>query len=125
YAMRTRRPGLIFVLSDLMDPNGYQDGLNALLGRGYEVTLIQVLAVDEVDPPLSGDLRLIDVESGEAQEVSINEEVREVYLQRLLSWREEIGAFCLKRGVHFITLDTRTPWEQLLQHELRRVGVLH
>jgi uncharacterized protein (DUF58 family) len=30
YALHGRRPGLIFLLSDLLSPNGYKDGLNAV-----------------------------------------------------------------------------------------------
>ncbi|MCP4417225.1 MAG: DUF58 domain-containing protein, partial [Chloroflexi bacterium] len=64
YAQRGRRPGLLFVLSDLLSPNGYQDGLNALQFRGYEVGLIHLLSLDEVEPPVSGDLKLVDIETG-------------------------------------------------------------
>lgn len=124
YTLRARRAGMCVVLSDLMNESGFRDGLSALQGRGFEVTLIHMLAHDEVEPQISGDLRLIDVETGSAQEVSIDEEIRELYIQRLLAWREEIGAFCLKRGIHYITMDTRTPWEALILYELRRIGVL-
>jgi hypothetical protein len=33
YALRGRRPGLLFLVSDLLSPNGWQDGLSALLSR--------------------------------------------------------------------------------------------
>jgi hypothetical protein len=61
YVLRGGRPGLLFILSDLLSPNGYQDGLNALQARGYEVGLIHILSPDEVEPPVSGDLKLVDV----------------------------------------------------------------
>lgn len=124
YALRAKRPGLAFLISDLMHEDGYQGALSSLQGRGYEVTLIHVLAPDEVNPPLEGDLRLIDIESGQTAEVTVDDETMLAYQARLLGWREEIGTYCLKRGVHYVALDSATPWEQLILYELRKLGVL-
>jgi hypothetical protein len=48
----------------------------------------------------------------------------DVYQGRLLAWREEIGEFCLKRGIHYVTVETSSPWEELILSQLRRLGVL-
>jgi hypothetical protein len=98
--------------------------LSLLQGRGFEIALIHVLSPDEVNPQLDGDLRLIDVETGQPQEVTLDAETMADYQARLLAWREEIGEFCLKRGIHYITIESSTPWEQLILYELRRLGVL-
>jgi len=124
YALKARRAGMCVVFSDLMHDSGYQDGLSALQGRGFEVVLVHVLAPDEVNPRLEGDLRLVDVESRRTQDVTVDAEMMRVYQERLLAWREEAGEFCLKRGIHYLTLDTGTPWEQVILYELRRMGVL-
>lgn len=124
YALRARRPGVCVVFSDLMNDSGYRDGLSALQGRGFEITLIHVLAPDEVEPSMSGDLRLIDVETGKPQEVTLDDEMLGIYRARLLAWREEIGDFCLKRGIHYVTVESSAPWEELILFELRRLGVL-
>ena len=60
YAVRGGRPGLCFIISDLFSPNGFQEGLNVLLGKGYEVGILHILSLDEVTPPMGGDLRLVD-----------------------------------------------------------------
>lgn len=124
YAQRGGRPGLCFIISDLMSPNGFQDGVNALLGKGYEVGLIQVLSPDEVTPPAAGDLRLVDVETGRTQEVSIDGGMRELYLRRFSEWRSSIQAECIKRGVHFVTVETSEAWEKVILHNLRRLGAV-
>lgn len=125
YAARSSRPGLCLLISDLMSPSGYQDGLSALQGRGYEVAVIHILAPDEVNPPLVGDLRLIDSETGQAQDVTVDTAMREQYTRRLLAWRDEIGNYCARRGIHYATVETGTPWEELILFELRRLGVVH
>jgi uncharacterized protein (DUF58 family) len=124
YAVRGGRPGLCFVISDLMSPNGFQEGVNALLGKGYEVGLIQVLSPDEVVPPIGGDLRLVDVETGRAQEVSVDGGMRDLYLKRFSEWRTGIQAECVKRGVHYVTVETSEAWEKVILQSLRRLGAV-
>ncbi len=125
HAMRTKRAGMCFILSDLMSETGYREGISALQGRGFEVTLIHVLSKDEIDPQISGDLKLVDVETGKTQDVSLDDEMLDLYKKRFLAWTEDIGMFCMKRGIHYVQLDTSTPWEQLILFELRRLGILH
>ncbi len=124
YAVHTSRPGLCLIVSDMMSPSGYEDGLSALQGRGYEVGLIHVLSPDEVEPILAGDLHLVDVETGQGQDVTVDVSMRDLYVRRLLAWRDEIGAYCTRRGIHYVTVETGTPWEQLILFELRRLGVV-
>lgn len=123
YALRSNRPGLCILLSDMMT-EGYRDGLSALQARGFEIAVVQVLAPDEVNPEITGDLRLIDVETGIPQEVTIDSEMRNLYQERLIAWRDEMGDFCLKRGVHFVGIETSTSWEELILFQLRRLGVV-
>ena len=122
YALESRRPGMAFVISDLFSPVGYQNGATQLLGRGYEVTLLHVLAMDEIDPPLAGDLRLVDSETDQVQEVSIDGGMRLAYRQRLLSWREEIRQNCRQRGMRYMDLNTSTAWDKVVLYEMRRGG---
>jgi uncharacterized protein (DUF58 family) len=124
YSARMSRAGVCIVLSDMMSPGGYEDGLRALQGRGNEVTAIQVLSPDEVDPQIVGDLKLIDVETGIPQDVTVDEAMRGLYIERLQAWQAEISDYCTKRGIHFASIETSTPWEQLILSELRRVRVV-
>jgi uncharacterized protein (DUF58 family) len=124
YAMRAGRPGLCLVISDMFSPSGYIDGLNALLGKGYEVAMIHVLSPDEIEPPLAGDLRLLDAETGAAQEVSVDSSMRDLYVRRVEEWRDSIRMECVRRNVHYIPVDTRTPWEKVILFDLRRLGIV-
>ncbi|MBZ0279862.1 MAG: DUF58 domain-containing protein [Anaerolineae bacterium] len=124
YAVRGGRPGLCFLISDLFSPTGFQDGVNALLAKGYEVGIIHVVSPDEVDPPLGGDLRLVDVETGQPQEVTIDGGMRDLYMKRFSEWRESIRTDCLRRGVHYVSVETNTPWEKVILFNLRRLGAV-
>ncbi len=125
FARRTVRPGVCVLVSDLFAPEGIEAGLRALQGRGHQVALLHVLSSDEVAPELGGDLRLVDVENGAAHDVTVDAEALARYTERLAAWQAAIRALCVRRGVRYVAVETRTPWEQLILAELRRVGVVH
>lgn len=124
YGVRAGRPGLALIITDMLSPAGYADGLNALQGRGYEVALLHLLSPDEIDPPLTGDLRLIDSETGTPQDVTIDGAMRDLFSRRVRAWQEEIATLCQNREVHYVSIDTSTPWENVILFALRRAGVV-
>lgn len=124
YALQARRPGLLFVISDLFSPAGYRDGLAQLQGRGYEVGVLHVLAPEELDPPLAGDLRLIDAETGTPQDVTLDGSLRELYRRRVAAWRDDIETYCGKRGIHYVPVTTATPWDALVLFQMRQRGLV-
>src|SRR2546426_1588368 len=58
-ALQVRQAGVAVVLSDFLDPAGYDSGLTALVGRGFQVNAVQILAPDELNPAAYGALPLI------------------------------------------------------------------
>jgi uncharacterized protein (DUF58 family) len=124
YAMLSSRAGLGFLLTDLFSPGGYQPGLNALQSQGYELALLHVLAPEEIDPPLAGDLRLLDSETHEPQDVSVDGSLRDLYKRRVQGWRDEIEATCLKRGVHYVPVTTATKWDEVVLYQMRKLGLV-
>jgi uncharacterized protein (DUF58 family) len=120
YALTGGRPGLLFLVSDLLSPAGYRTGLGQLQGRGYEVAVLHLLAPAEVDPPLAGDLRLIDAETGEPQDITLDGGLRDLYRKRVGTWRDEIEAHCLKRGIHYVPVLTSSAWDELVLYQLRQ-----
>lgn len=124
YALGGKRPGLAFLLTDLFAPSGYRAGLAQLQGRGYEVSILHLLSTDELDPPLAGDLRLIDAETGTSQDVTLDGSLRELYRKRVMAWRDDIEAYCLKRGMHYVPVTTDITWDELVLYHLRRRGLI-
>jgi uncharacterized protein (DUF58 family) len=124
YALRGRRPGLLFLVSDLLSPRGFRSGLNDLQARGHEVGLIHLLSQDELEPPLVGDLKLIDVETGQDTEISMDAPTADQYRLRLRDWMGDVASYCRGRDVHYIPVSTDTPWEKLIMQTLRTKGIL-
>ena len=108
YARRAREPGLAVVISDLLDPGGFEAGVRALLEHRFDVHLIHVLAPEEMNPELAGDLRLVDSETGEVRELSVDGDAIRAYRERLRQFLERVEAFSRARelGYHRVTVDT-------------------
>lgn len=123
YAAAAGQPGPLLLFSDLLD-EGWQDGLHAVAGRGFEVTVLHLLAPEEVEPELSGDLRLLDAETGAEVEITADYEMLARYKEGLADWQNEIRRFCGARGIHYAPVTTSLPFEELLFAWLRRQGVL-
>jgi uncharacterized protein (DUF58 family) len=123
-AIKPRRAGLAIVISDLLASEGYESGLRELLGRGYEAVLIHLLAPDELDPQLAGDLQLVDLETGQEQDVSLDGGLRSLYRQRAQAWMQSIRADCRTRGIRYLQLGTGQPWDQALLLEMRQAGIV-
>src|SRR5437868_1274045 len=49
-ALEARQAGVAIVLSDFLDPQGYESGLSALVGRGFSINAVQILAPEEMNP---------------------------------------------------------------------------
>jgi uncharacterized protein (DUF58 family) len=124
YLNTPKRPGLCFILSDFLSPSGYQAGLSQLLGRGFEVVLVHLFSPDELEPPLSGDLRLMDVETSQGREVSLDGRLRLLYHQRVQEWRDELHQFCRKRGARYLDLSTQQPWDQAVLYQMHLAGIV-
>ncbi len=123
YVAAATQPGPLLLFSDLLD-EGWQDGLHALAGRGFEVTVLHLLAPEEVNPELTGDLELVDVETGAQVELTADYEMLARYRDGLAAWQAEIHRFCGARGMHYVPVETSLPFEELLFAWLRRQGVL-
>ena len=122
-AVEARQAGLAVVLSDFLDPAGYELGLNALVGRGFQVDAVQILAPEELNPSTYGDLKLVDSETGTLQEVTFGRFRLKAYQQTVQNFCQRLREFCQARGVHFFSVSSDTSLEQLLLRQLRQSQV--
>jgi uncharacterized protein (DUF58 family) len=119
YAMRAREPGLAVVISDLLDPAGYETGIRALLERRFDVHVVHLLDPQEVNPEFGGDLRLIDAETGELREVTVDGEAVRAYRERLHQFLERAEGFCRAHELGYHRVITDTPVEEFVLTQLK------
>ncbi len=123
FASTSRNSGVAIVLSDFFDPD-WQSGIKALLARGFQVAVLHLLAEDEVHPTLLGDLRIIDSETNEAKEMSVNPQLLARYQGAFDAFCAEIEAFCHRYGVDYLRTSTALPFEDLMLKYMRQGGLV-
>lgn len=123
-AITRRGKGVMLVLSDFFVKEGYEDGLRLLKGHGYEVFVVQVLAPEELEPKIGGDLRLKDVEDGDVAEVTITASLLKKYKQTINAYCNRLHEFCAQRDITHMTVTSDTPVDQFVLDYLRRRGLL-
>lgn len=122
-ALEARQAGVAVVLSDFLDPAGYENGLEALAGRGFQVNAVQILSPEELNPATYGDLKLVDAETGAIQEVTFGKYRLKHYQQTVQNFCQRLREFCQARGIRFFMASSATPLEQLLLKQLREAEV--
>jgi uncharacterized protein (DUF58 family) len=119
YAVRAREPGLAIIISDLLDPAGFESGVRALLERRFEVHVIHVLTAEELHPTLAGDLRLHDSETGELLEITVDGEALRNYRHRLGQFLQRVEDFCRSQEIGYRRVSTELPVEEFVLSHLR------
>jgi len=137
-ALTRKGKGVMIVLSDALVREDVRTGLNFLAaggtpgsgGSGFDTTLLQVLDPMELDPSLGverglvGDLRLTDIESGRASELTISAPLIRAYKRKAEGHVEAVRAACLARGMGHVLVKNNEDPVEILTGALRRRGVL-
>jgi uncharacterized protein (DUF58 family) len=121
---RLPRRSRLILLSDLLDLDGYQDGLLALQAVGHDVFVLHLLAPEELEPPEAGDVRLVDVETGGVEDLTLSRDRIAAYRERTARHFAEIEAFCFGRGIGYVRVSTAMPLEDLLFRSLTQGHLL-
>jgi uncharacterized protein (DUF58 family) len=124
FGLRASKHGVLLILSDFFDKGGFETGMKYLLAKHRDIYAIQILSPEEVDPTLMGDLRLIDIEDGDAAEVTVSRPLINRYKQNLEAYCQSIRDYCSKRGVNYMLTSTDVDFEQLVLNYMRRRGLV-
>ena len=119
--------GVLVVISDFLVPGGTERGLRYVCGRGFDVHAIQLLAPEELEPAahgVTGDLRLVDIESGAETEVTATAAVVRAYRASLDAHVAALRDFCVRRGITHTLVPTTMKLDTLLVDYLRRRGLV-
>jgi hypothetical protein len=118
FAAQTRKNGVVCVLSDFLTGERLET-IAPLAGLGHQVELIQILAPEEANPQLTGDLELVDAETGASEEVSMGQAVLRRYHQRLGALQSELKTFARRCGGDFHVCVTSQPLREFILGPLR------
>lgn len=126
-ASARRGRGVMVVMSDFLVRENLRTALNYLSGGGHDVYLLQVLSPGEIDPSkeeVVGDLRLSDIETGQASEVTVSAALVKRYRQRLAALTESLRIAAAARGMAHAVVPSDTDLSALLLDYLRTRGLV-
>jgi uncharacterized protein (DUF58 family) len=119
-ADRVTRRGIIVLISDCFDEVGpLLKGLRHLRFRGHEVILFHVLHPDEVDFPLDGNVRFVDLEGAE-ELLTRPHLLRPAYLRVVRAYLKEMEQGCDRGRIEYVRMTTDRPLKAALGEYLVR-----
>lgn len=124
FCLRNTGKGILVLITDLMDKSGYEEALKYLVARNLDIYLIHVLSQEEIDPDLTGDLKLVDCEDQDIAEISVSQRLIDRYRQTLATFIEQARDFSSRRGIVYTMTSTERSVDRLVSRYLRQRGLV-
>ncbi len=119
FIAQNKRRGVVVVLSDFYDPDGFIDGLNYLRYNKFEAIAVQLYDETELNPALRGELEVVDCETGEVQSITVTAGLLKEYRAAFDAFSKEIEDFCGKRNMLYLKSSIQTPFDELIMRVFR------
>lgn len=122
-----RLPGMTWIFSDFWLEGGEEElsrSLSLLSGAGQETVLVHVLSREELEPRLSGDLRLVDSESMTGKEVAVTGRVLDAYRKEMDNYRQMLARVCAERGMTYVLIPADMPLQEAVFGILASAGLV-
>jgi uncharacterized protein (DUF58 family) len=111
------------LISDLLEPiELIEEAIKKLQAYKQELIIIQPLAKEEIDPFYQGDIELLDSETQDKVNVTMNRAVKNSYQLRLNSHREQLERFCFERGIGYLSCEVANSLENILFNRMTAKG---
>ncbi len=124
FCIRNVHKGIVVLISDLMDKQGYEAALRMLVARDLDIFLVHLLSPEELQPEMKGDLKLIDCEDADQREISVSASLLKRYHQTLNAFVDGAKAFCRKRSISYIPARSDVAVDVLIEQYLRVRGLV-
>jgi uncharacterized protein (DUF58 family) len=124
FSLKCSGKGVVVLISDFMDKGGYEEALRYLVARQLDIYVLHVLSQEEIEPPVVGDLKLVDIEDADVAEITVNAALLDRYKKNLAAYRAGLAEFCSRRGVTYLFTSNQVPFERLIFTYLRQRGLV-
>jgi hypothetical protein len=120
---RPGQRGVTVLVSDLLAER-WSDAIDRLPARGDDLAVVHLLSRHELDPELTGDLDLIDAESGARASVSLSADGLAAYRTSTRRWLEDVQDRVRHVGATYVRLLAEDDLEAVLLRHWHDEGVL-
>jgi uncharacterized protein (DUF58 family) len=119
---REKRRGLVFILSDFLVPGGVMEALDRLRYHGHEVTLIRTVSALDREPDVSGEVEILDAETGRRLRAVVTPAVLRRYRERFEAIGKEVETAALNKGARLVSISSEDPFDDHIAQILRAIG---
>jgi uncharacterized protein (DUF58 family) len=121
---RPYRKGMSIVVSDFLDPDGWERGLRLLSGAGHDVFVIHVVSDAERHLGAMGSVRFVDAESGEYRDVDVTPGLAKAYGEAWNAYAADLEAFCDRYRLVYVRASADDPFEDVILTAFREGGLV-
>lgn len=114
--------GAAVIFSDFLTAGDLRRAFNLLHSAGLETFAVQLLGPSEIDPELTGDLRLVDCETFGNLDISSAGDLLALYHEYRAAHQAQLAALCQQRNGRFLSLSSGETLERVLFDVMRRKG---
>lgn len=115
------RKGITILVTDLMYDSRLEEALKLLSFKKQKVILCHVLADEELNPELEGNLRLIDSETEEHMDILAGSDAVNLYNHALTHFLNNTKAACSKYAADYLLINSSKP----IEHFLKQLHGIH
>ena len=130
-AMRGFRPardrkGIVFLISDMFGSSleDASEASSAMARWPVESHVVQIVHPREASPDLSGELQLLDVETGETRRMWLTKRDIEQYQKTFEQFVEQVHQACASHRINHVQWSTDHPFEEMFLNLLSRGSAL-
>ena len=114
-AARGAPRGLVVVISDLMTPEGWDDGFRHLGAMGHEMRIIRVGCAEDEKPDFKGELELVDAETDQRVRLRVGDALLKRYANEVHKHLEGCREACQRAGGRWIEVDVTMPMDAMVK----------
>lgn len=115
--------GPIVLVSDMLVVNWTE--VVRLLGTGsQDAVLVHLLGREDAEPDLTGDLELVDAETGDTVSIAATDDVMAQHRHAMQAWQAEVAATAARYGVAVVSTHDDDPVDRVVTVGLRGVGLV-
>ena len=124
FVSRVRRPSLVVVVSDFYGLAGVQRAIDLLRFFKHQIYVIQVASPWELDPPIRGELRLVDAEASDHADLTITDSMLRRYKRAFEQFSADLRRYSMRHSIGYSLARTDTPFDAFLLQMLQRGGLV-
>lgn len=124
FVSRVRRPSLVVLISDFYGLENARRAIDRLRFFKHQLYVIQVASPWELDPPIRGELRLVDTESTAHEDLTITDSMLKRYRKAFDTFTHELRGYSMRYSIGYSLAATATPFDEFLLRVLQRGGLV-